>query len=502
MPPLLAIEWDRFEARVAVARRQGSDVMIEQAFCVSLLPREPGKTFADTNIGQRLAAALAARRVGRGDALVAVGRASIELRMLSLPPAPEEELPEMVRFLAQKEFTSLGEDWPIDFVPVDQTVEGGTRVLAAALSPEIVNQIRETCSEGELKVRRLVMRPFAAASLLKRHGPAGGGQIQLMVDLLSEEADLTILQNRAVVLMRTVRLPGEPNSLEQADALLGEIRRTMAAAQNQTGGQRVQTVVLCGSGDEHKSLIEKIESVLSLKVEHFDPFSKLSLDRELRSNPPDAPGRFAPLLGMLLDEATNSPHAIDFLKPRKREEDSGQRKSILRGAIAAAALLIAFIGYIVWSYLSLGWEAQRLASTSRSLDTQIKAAARQMKETEEVAKWARADVTWLDEIYRLSELMPPADEAIVTEFTGIVEKDGGSVVLKGNTLDSDVVDRMQAKLRDEQHSAHPESSQQDDNRKDYPWKFRERLTTPSSTPIPDFKPPPLPRANRGGGRPS
>jgi Tfp pilus assembly PilM family ATPase len=502
MPPLLAIEWDRFEARVAVARRQGSNVMIEQAFCVSLLPREPGQTFADTNIGQRLAAALAARRVSRGDALVAVGRASIELRMLSLPPAPEEELPEMVRFLAQREFTALGEDWPIDFVPVDQTVEGGARVLAAALSPKIVGQIRETCGEGELKVHRLVMRPFAAASLLKRHGPRGIGHIQLMVDLLSEEADLTVLRDRAVGLMRTVRLPGEPKSQEQADALLGEIRRTMAAAQNQMGGQQVQTVVLCGSGDEHETLTKKIESDLSLKVENFDPFSKLSLDRELRSNPPDAPGRFAPLLGMLLDEATNSPHAIDFLKPRRREEDPGPRKNIVRGAIAAAALLFALVGYVVWSYLALGWETQRLADTSRGLDTKMKAAVRQMKETEEIAKWARADVIWLDQLYRLSELMPPPDEAIVTDFSGTVERGVPGITLKGNTVDSDVVDEMQATLRDQEHSAHPESSQQDKNRQDYPWQFIEKLTAPSSTPIPDYEPPPLPRSARGGGRPS
>ena len=70
---------------------------------------------------------------------------------------------------------------------------------------------------------------------------------RLMVDLLADEADLTVLVNEQVALMRTVRLSAADDDA-QAKALLGEIRRTIAAAQNQLGGRRIEKVILCGRG--------------------------------------------------------------------------------------------------------------------------------------------------------------------------------------------------------------------------------------------------------------
>src|SRR4051812_30373941 len=104
MPRLLAIEWDNREARVAVASTRGADILVEDAFSVALAPREDAdkvhadKGHADSSVGAKLAAALTARQIRRGDALVAVGRTGIELKRLALPPAPDSELPAMVRF--------------------------------------------------------------------------------------------------------------------------------------------------------------------------------------------------------------------------------------------------------------------------------------------------------------------------------------------------------------------------------------------------------------------
>ncbi len=67
-------------------------------------------------IGRRINEAIAARGIRRGKTLVAVGRANIELKNLTLPPAPPEELPELVRFQAEREFNTLGENWPLDFI--------------------------------------------------------------------------------------------------------------------------------------------------------------------------------------------------------------------------------------------------------------------------------------------------------------------------------------------------------------------------------------------------
>jgi len=123
MPQLLAIEWDGGEARLVVAATRGERVVIEQAFSVGLDSGEPGETAGERSVGGQIAAALAARGIGRIDTLAAVGRSSIELRQLSLPPAPEAELPEMVRFQAMREFNEFDESWLLDFVPIDQPAQ-------------------------------------------------------------------------------------------------------------------------------------------------------------------------------------------------------------------------------------------------------------------------------------------------------------------------------------------------------------------------------------------
>src|SRR5579872_3813585 len=107
MARLLALEWDSYEARVVVASARGESISIDDAFAVALPPRgdeEPGDADRDAVRGGAIGAALAARRLGRVQCLAAVGRANIELKQLSLPPAPDDELPDLVRFQALRDF--------------------------------------------------------------------------------------------------------------------------------------------------------------------------------------------------------------------------------------------------------------------------------------------------------------------------------------------------------------------------------------------------------------
>ena len=166
MPQLFALEWDSREIRLMVASGRGRQVVIEQAFSI---PCETDSSAADTaeQIGQRIAAELDARGLGRGEAVVAVGRNSIELRQLQLPPAPDEDLPEMVRFQATREFNELDDKWLLDFVPIDGSAETPRTVLATAIAPAVLGQIEAVCEHAGLKMRRLLLRPCEAALLLE-----------------------------------------------------------------------------------------------------------------------------------------------------------------------------------------------------------------------------------------------------------------------------------------------------------------------------------------------
>ncbi len=362
MPRILALEWDSHEARVAVADARRGSAVLEQAFAVPLPVRGEGLTGVDPAIGDAIGAALAMRGLSRMTTLVAVGRASIELKLLTLPPAPDDELPDLVRFQAQREFNSLDDDWHFDFVPISDDAAAPRQVLAAAVSPEVVQQINETCQRAGLKPARLLLRPYAAASLLRRSRLAESGQmrvvkrkpdgsiiaptetaddkVRLLVDLLGDEADLTVLVGPQVVFLRTARLPTETAADATADhrPLLAELRRTMAAVQNQLGGRRVQAVYLCDGRQEHAALAQRLSGELGLPVQLFDPLAQVPLAGVVRGEPPLHAGRFAPLVGMLVNEIEKAPQGLDFFNPRRRPPPPDRRRPLV---LAAAAALVA-----------------------------------------------------------------------------------------------------------------------------------------------------------------
>ena len=274
MARLVAIEWDAREARVAVASPRGEGIVLEQAFVVALGARAEGQSDddRDAEIGDQLAAALDKHRVGHGQALVAIARAAIQLKQLSLPPAPDEELPDLVRFQAMRDFNSLGEDWPLDYVPLGNNPAEPRQVLAVALDPDLLVQIRGICQRAGLQAERLILRPYAAASLFLRRAASSEHRAGLLIDILGEEADLTVLVDETVVFLRTARLPAElMNEPESCRPLLAEIRRTLAAVTNQLGGQKVEAIYLCGGQAAHEVLRDHIAKEFGLALRTFGP---------------------------------------------------------------------------------------------------------------------------------------------------------------------------------------------------------------------------------------
>ncbi|NQU25106.1 MAG: hypothetical protein HQ567_27790 [Candidatus Nealsonbacteria bacterium] len=485
MPQILALEFNDTEARLVVAASRGDRVVIDHAFSVALLPQGPDEDPAKVSVGGRIAAALAARGIQQSETLVAVGRSSIELRHLALPPAPDAELPEMVHFQAIREFAELADDWLLDFVPMADSPEGGRNVLAAAIGPQPVQQIRKMCEAAALTPRRLLLRPCAAASLLARSRPTAQAKVTLLVDLLPDEADLTVVVDRQVVFLRTARLSGDPlQDASASQALLGEIRRTIAAAQNQLGGQRIESIVLYGSGDSHEELVWSIQGSLAAETECVYPFDGLRLGSELRDALPEHPGRFAPLLGMALAELEQTGQAIDFFDPRRPAPPKSRKQGAAVAIAAVATLVLAYFGYGI---LEKGWvrdDIEALAKEMKHLDEQVIATEKARRAVDELKAWEATDAVWLDELYRLSKEFPVAKKAMVTKMTlsgGSYDTDGDGkkepvpkIRLEGLASSASSIGEVESELR-ELHPVKGGGSDPDDSNQFYERSFDEEV---------------------------
>jgi Tfp pilus assembly PilM family ATPase len=451
MVRLLAIEWDASEARVAVGRARGTAAVVEQAFTVPL-PKRSGAEAAvgEKEIGAAVAAALAQHGLARSEALVAVGRANIELRFLTTPPTPPEELPDLVRFQAMRQFTTLGDDWPLDFVPLEENRDGGINVLAAAISPELVKQIRETCSAAGITCSQLVLRPFATASLLI--GDRADNRCRMLVDLLSDEADLTVMAGGKVIFPRTIRLPESDGGEAQGRALLGEIRRTVIAAQNQLGGRKVEQVVIFGDGKHHAALKKLLEDELTLEagVELQDPFTMVELEGQARQQRPEYPGTFAPLLGMLAEAAAGRPQQVDFLHPRQRPRPPDRRRiyALAGGAAGAVALLILMLIWIQFS--GLDQQISALQAEIAKHEKTVKGGKVDRDRAQKLDNFARGDIAWLDEMRLLSTSAPAADVTQVELLSATASKAGGGQLnIQAVAQEAENIETWEQSLRDQ-----------------------------------------------------
>jgi Tfp pilus assembly PilM family ATPase len=447
-----------------LASGRGDQVIIEQAFAVDMRSRIEGDK-SEVDIGSRLVAALGARGIGRVETLVAIGRTNIELRQLSLPPAPDEELPDLVRFQAMREFNELADDWLLDFVPLTDSANEPRNVLAAAVDPGLVAQIQQTCEKAGLKAKRLVLRACAAASLLSHTQAARQSELRLLVDLLSDEADLTVINDGRVIFMRTTRLSADGS---QSQALFGEIRRTMAAVQNQLGGRKVDSVVLCGGGSEQSELAARIQAELDVTTELFDPFGGLQLGRELQDSLPDHAGRFTPLLGLLVTELSRRSHAVDFLHPRKRPEPPKKWRKYVLPSVAAVVLLFGYVFIRQWQYNELYRKVKALNTESSTLDKQLEQALKRQQLSQNIEKWAIGDINWLDCFYEFNHKLPTAQDVMLSDLTLRSTEEGGAADVAGYVKSVDVLKNLESKY-----------SSQDTSHPPYSWFFSGTKIIPS-----------------------
>ncbi len=479
MPQWLAVEWDDEELRAVVARAGRRGLALEDAFTVPLREAVPASAEDGSRqrppaeeIGGKLAAALAARGVARPRTFVALSRSRIELRQLSLPPVADDELPDLVRFQAIREFPHIDEEWRIDYIPLETAADQTRAVLAAALPPAGSAEIEAVCGTAELSVARQVLRPCAAASSALRRVPGEPDEIRLIVNLVGEEVDLVIVVRDALVFVRTARVAGDPlRDPDAAELFVGEIRRTMVAAQNQLGGGRANRIVLCGADAAHETLGAMLGQRLSLPVACFDPFAEFTLRGELATHRPDDAGRFAALVGVLADEAEKRPPAVDFLHPKRRPQPPSRKNQYL---LAGAAGLLLVLWGLIFAWLTLHGideKIQALQIKRQELDRKLKEAEKTRKLVDALNAWRASDVMWLDELKRLNEKVPSAKEVMLNKLTLAAGERGGQITLEGFAANAEAVQTLEQSLEDPNHQLLSKGKAEDASQPPYTLRF-------------------------------
>ncbi len=471
MARMIALNWPGKgkQVRWVLASSRGSRLALEAAGTLAL-PSEAEGAGAALQLGELLRSELGGKAKG-AVALLSVDRSQVELVSLTLPPAPDTELPELVRNQAMRENVAIGDDAELDFVPLDDDPAQPRHVTAVAISGTRLEQMRAVLNDAGLVPKAIVVRPYATAALVL-DSLEDRDQTCLVVNVVEEEIDLVALSKGRIAYWRTLRQANVSQDRAAAARLAAEIQRTLVVARVQLAGQAIEAVYLCGGLDEHPALVEVLREQLPLPLTLVDPLAAHGgLDEA-----PQASGPLSALVGMLAVEANGAKHAIDLLHPRKQPGPPDRRRTlVLAGAAAAVVLLLG--GYQVWSTFSTADEQIETLTADRDrLDDLLKQAGQKKKVIQSLRDWSKNDVNWLDELRDLSLRFPSGRDAVVLRM-GLNQGRGaaGEIDVVGIVRDPIVVSHIENNLRDAYHQISSRHMQERLQENDYSWHFESSI---------------------------
>src|SRR5262249_45150145 len=149
-----------------------------------------------------------------------------------------------------------------------------------------------------------------------------------------------------------------------------------------------------------------------------------------RAKKPEFPGTFAPLLGLMLEEAASIAPAIDFLHPRKKKPPPDYRRQYMIAGAAIAAVVLLGFAIMQWRLWTLDSEINQLQMARFKAEKSQKDAAKPIADAKLLDEFAAADVTWLDEMALISARLPPPEAAMVNELSFQAQSKGGGGSIK------------------------------------------------------------------------
>ena len=480
MPKLLAIDQDAHAIRYLLASVAKGRVRVVACGEIAI---EANEDDASPNLAKLLAEELS--RVGARGArtLATIRRSDIEVFRLTFPPSQDEELPALVQAQILGRSAALGEEPIVDFVPLNHVQDGEREVEAMAASAETVASYQALASESGLQLKRLIPRPIATAMLFRRLPLENPPATALVVNVLGSEADLLIVAENKIRFSRTVQL-GSGEAAASAEALVGEIVRTLTIAPNQLlEDQQISQIILLGNHEEHAKLQQTLSERLPLDVALADPFATDGVSvKDLQEKPDWA----APLLGMLLDEAANERPTIDLLDVRQPPKPRDLRRLIVYGAGALALLIAATTVWASQEQAKIASENEKLSHQLDQLRKEAKSSAKLVAVSKSIEAWNAGSIVWLDELRDLSLKFPPASDIKIRGMSISPLRSSGAAMIRinGTVRDPTVVVQLDHNLRDaHRNSTSTNLREQSDKEGSQPsWRFETVVTTKAWTP--------------------
>jgi Tfp pilus assembly PilM family ATPase len=486
MADFLVIEWDPQCLRGIDVHVSGGTVQVRHAF---EMPQPSGHE--QPALKAWFTHYLAEKHITTKQVIVTLPRESVVVRRLELPEAPDDELPQIVRFQAAAKSSLALDDLALDFIPLPRREGFSTREVLLAMVPQtMVSAIREFIDEGQRELLAIRLSPIGAAELVAQiegQKALDPKSATLIVARHGERVEISITWQRQLIFSHAARLAGD--TAEQQNAvILTEVSRGLMSFQNLNLGFKLAEGFVLGADGDLPGLADALQKRLPITVRTVNPFSLVKVTGDslkLISHQ----SAYAGLLGAVWSQISPQIEELNFLAPRKPVIKPDTKKERKRQAALGAALAMVVIVLFYWvglSRLDAGIDSR--ATELSQLDDTLKKGQPLLDSAKTVAEWVDEDANMLDEMQRLQQQFPGTERIYLTKLSINVpiNRQPGDIRAEGHAREEKDIRELRERLIASETGYKPSPDEiKSENKEYYPKKLNEQIKL--GKPVPSDK---------------
>lgn len=407
MSDYVVIEWRRDALRLLAAEIADSHVRLQSSV---ILPWGRGVDSAKDpqGTGDWLRSELDRLRLADHRAVVLLPHGDVALRMLALPDASDEALPDLVRYQTSARSTVPVDQLVLDYLPLSRPIaEGGRSVLSAMVPSKLVQYIQQCAKVAGLELCSIGSSAIAICETIaqvQRHRGEVDDLPHLVVVAADDRLELSLLCGRDVLFSHVVR------------GGVAEVQRVLMSHDVELGSEGVAHIWLVRSEDAAPDLSTDLAERLACEVTTLDPFVELPYG-EFPGESPAQAAEFAASLGAVLGVRAPVVPQFDFLNPRGHVRKPDRTK-LYAGLAIAAAIAIATLFYVGtrMHLASLKDQITKRERAEKKLDAILKQGQPTLELNAQLDAWERQRSDWLGEMVRVGDAMPGTDRLYLSRW--------------------------------------------------------------------------------------
>jgi len=313
----IGLDIGSFQVKLAQYKSRGGQIYLHQygIYPLSEGVVEGGRVIDPETLGNQLRWIVRQRRFKKNKVNLCVSSQNVILRHVVFPMMSSKEIPDALRWEAEKHIMIPPEDAVIDYIQLGERVVEGKQVievLLVAVPKDVVNSYIEAVTRAGLYPEVVEIEPFSLQRTIQQtfEGRPMGPEPFLLLDIGGDGSSLLVLQGGNYCFSRTFnvgtfdfcRRVSELNEVdletarrmvfgldafsvegmtEVADELVQQIRRSLdyIVYKMRRLERDFNSLYLCGGGTFIEGLNKYLEQQLGVEINNFNPLSFVNLDR-------------------------------------------------------------------------------------------------------------------------------------------------------------------------------------------------------------------------------